>query len=75
MFTQHALVNLSTQGVFLPTSRPIPLGTLLDLLFVFEDSHQITTRGRVVWENVGSLIADHPGAMLTVWDRGGRRGR
>jgi|SRR5215471_1557988 len=53
MFTQHALVNLSTQGVFLPTSRPIPLGTLLDLLFVFEDSHQITTRGRVVWENVG----------------------
>ena len=54
MFTKHALVNLSTQGVFLPTSRPIPLGTLLDVCFVFEDSpHQITTRGRVVWENVG----------------------
>ena len=54
MFTKHALVNLSTQGVFLPTSRPVPLGTLLDVRFEFEDSpHQITTRGRVVWENVG----------------------
>jgi uncharacterized protein (TIGR02266 family) len=54
MFTEHALVNLSTEGVFLPTSRPIPLGTLLDIRFVFEDSpHQIKTRGRVVWENVG----------------------
>jgi uncharacterized protein (TIGR02266 family) len=54
MFTQHALVNLATQGVFLPTTRPIPLGTLLDLRFVFEEPpHQITTRGRVVWENVG----------------------
>ncbi len=54
MFTEHALVNLSTQGVFLPTSRPIPLGTLLEIRFVFENSlRQIKARGRVVWENLG----------------------
>jgi uncharacterized protein (TIGR02266 family) len=54
MFTEHALINLATQGVLLPTRRPVPLGTLMNIVFLFEDPpHQIKTRGRVVWENVG----------------------
>src|SRR5215475_13985244 len=54
IFTDHSMVNLSTMGVFLPTTHHLPLGTLLDVRFVFENSsREIKARARVVWENVG----------------------
>jgi len=54
IFTEHSMVNLSTMGVFLPTTHHLPLGTLLDVRFLFENSsREIKARARVVWENVG----------------------
>jgi uncharacterized protein (TIGR02266 family) len=62
IFTDHKLVNLATQGVFLPTRQKIPLGTLLDLCFVFDHSaREIKARGRVIWENVGVASQTAPG--------------
>ena len=62
IFTDHGLVNLATQGVFLPTRQKLPLGTLLDLRFVFDHSaREIKARGRVVWENVGAASKTAPG--------------
>jgi len=56
IFTDHSMVNLSTMGVFLPTTHHLPLGTLLDVRFVFENSpREIKARARVVWENVGVM--------------------
>jgi uncharacterized protein (TIGR02266 family) len=54
IFTEHSMVNLTTMGVFLPTHHLLPLGTLLDVRFLFENSpREIKARARVVWENVG----------------------
>ena len=62
IFTDHSLVNLATQGVFLPTRQKLPLGTLVDLRFVFDHSaREIKARGRVVWENVGVASKTAPG--------------
>jgi uncharacterized protein (TIGR02266 family) len=62
IFTDHSLVNLATQGVFLPTRQKLALGTLLDLRFVFDhSSREIKARGRVVWENVGAASKTAPG--------------
>lgn len=62
IFTDHSLVNLATQGVFLPTRQKLALGTLLDLRFVFDHSaREIKARGRVVWENVGAASKTAPG--------------
>jgi uncharacterized protein (TIGR02266 family) len=62
IFTDHKMVNLATQGVFLPTRQKIPLGTLLDLCFVFDHSaREIKARGRVIWENVGVASQTAPG--------------
>jgi uncharacterized protein (TIGR02266 family) len=54
IFTDHNMVNLNTMGVFLPTRHHLPVGTLLDVRFLFENSpREIKARARVVWENVG----------------------
>jgi len=61
IFTDHFLVNLATQGVFLPTSRYIRLGTLVEIRFVFQTAaRQIQARGRVVCVNVG-VPSSQPG--------------
>ncbi|MGQ0506075.1 MAG: hypothetical protein ACT4TC_12240 [Myxococcaceae bacterium] len=54
MFTGHPLANFKTQSVFIPGSQIIPLGTLMDLTFEFEEpSAQVQVRGKVFWENSG----------------------
>jgi uncharacterized protein (TIGR02266 family) len=54
IFVDHSMVNLNTMGVFLPTRHQLPVGTLLDVRFLFENSpREIKARARVVWENVG----------------------
>lgn len=54
IFTDHSMVNLSSMGVFLPTHHEFPLGTLIDVRLLFENSaREIKARARVVWENVG----------------------
>lgn len=55
IFTDHSIANLSSGGVFIPSERRLPLGTLLDLNFVFEDtSREVSARGKVIWENAGA---------------------
>src|SRR5262249_16851582 len=54
IFTENSLVNLANQGLFLPTRRRIRLGTLVELLLIFEAAtRQIQARGRVVCVNIG----------------------
>lgn len=52
MFTENELVNLAKDGVFVPVSEGVPLGSMLELRFVF-DERTISARGRVVFENFG----------------------
>jgi uncharacterized protein (TIGR02266 family) len=62
IFTDHSLTNISTEGVFLPTSSRLPLGSLVDVRFIFENSpRQIRARARVVWENMGASCKGSPG--------------
>ena len=52
MFTENDLVNLAKDGVFVPMTQGIPLGSVIELRFVF-DERTISARGRVVFENFG----------------------
>ncbi|MFN0062176.1 MAG: PilZ domain-containing protein [Myxococcaceae bacterium] len=55
IFTEHHTVNIRNEGAFLPTTLHLPLGTLLNVHFVFEEnSRKIDARARVVWENATS---------------------
>lgn len=52
MFTEHPLVNLSTNGFFVRAEKTIPLGTSLDVVLSFPtEQHELRARGSVVWEN------------------------
>lgn len=54
MFTEHPLANLKRDGFFLACARALPLGTLVDVIFHFEDEHrEVRSRGRVILENTG----------------------
>jgi hypothetical protein len=52
MFTENDLVNLAKDGIFIPVTQGVPLGSMLELRFVF-DEKTISARGRVVFENFG----------------------
>ena len=54
MFTDHPLANLKTDGFFLACAKSLPLGTLVDVIFRFEEEHrEVRSRGRVILENTG----------------------
>jgi hypothetical protein len=54
MFTDHPLANLKTDGFFLACARSLPLGTLVDVIFRFEEERrEVRSRGRVILENTG----------------------
>jgi len=60
MFTDHPLANLKTDGFFLACARSLPLGTLVDVIFRFEEERrEVRSRGRVILENTGGDPA-HP---------------
>src|SRR5262249_46802024 len=51
IFADHGIANLAMGGVFVPCPRSYPLGTTVDLFFIFEEEHrQVKARGRVIWE-------------------------
>ena len=55
MFTEHELVNLAREGVFLPPTLRLPLGSTIDLKFHFTNpARVIALRGRVIFENAAS---------------------
>lgn len=52
VFTEHMLVNISQDGLFLAGRSPLPVGTPLDLVLRFEDPpDELTLTGKVIWEN------------------------
>ena len=54
MFTDHPLANLKTDGFFLACAKSLPLGTLVDVIFRFdEERREVRSRGRVILENTG----------------------
>jgi uncharacterized protein (TIGR02266 family) len=54
MFTDHPLANLKTGGFYLSCGKSLPLGTLVDVVFHFENEvREVRSRGRVILENIG----------------------
>ncbi|ADO74449.1 DnaJ domain protein [Stigmatella aurantiaca DW4/3-1] len=52
LFTEHRMINLTTGGLFVPTPRPLRLGTQVDLTLRFEQpARTIEVRTTVIWEN------------------------
>ncbi|WNG39812.1 TIGR02266 family protein [Archangium violaceum] len=49
IFTDHRIINLQAGGLFLPTDKPLQLGTRVDLVLSFEE-RQIKLRSSVIWE-------------------------
>ena len=54
MFTDHPLANLKPDGFVLACAKALPLGTLVDVIFRFDEDHrEVRSRGRVILENSG----------------------
>jgi uncharacterized protein (TIGR02266 family) len=52
MFTEHRLINLTAGGLFIPTRRPLKLGTKVNLTLHFEQpARTIELRSTVIWEH------------------------
>src|SRR5262249_37621766 len=67
MFTDHPLANLKTDGFFLACAKSLPLGTLVDVIFRFEEEHrEVRSRGRVILENTGGDPAPRAGFGVRV---------
>lgn len=51
IFTDHRIINLQAGGLFIPTNRPLRLGTRVELVLHFEQQQrQIKLRSSVIWE-------------------------
>jgi len=49
IFTDHRIINIQSGGLFIPTNRPLKLGTRVELVLHFEQ-RQIKLRSSVIWE-------------------------
>lgn len=49
IFTDHRIINLQSGGLFLPTDKPLKLGTKVELVLSFEQ-RQLKLRSSVIWE-------------------------
>ncbi|HYO54978.1 TIGR02266 family protein [Archangium sp.] len=53
IFTDHRIINLQAGGLFIPTDKPLRLGTRVDLVLNFEQQQrQIKLRSSVIWEYI-----------------------
>jgi uncharacterized protein (TIGR02266 family) len=51
IFTDHRIVNLQAGGLFIPTSKPLRLGTRVELVLNFEQpARELKLRSSVIWE-------------------------
>ncbi|HZI09674.1 MAG TPA: TIGR02266 family protein [Myxococcus sp.] len=51
IFTDHRIINLQAGGLFVPTNKPLQLGTRVELVLDFEQpARQIKLRSSVIWE-------------------------
>ncbi|HZH03445.1 MAG TPA: PilZ domain-containing protein [Myxococcaceae bacterium] len=54
MFTQHPLINISSDSFFLVGLKGLAVNTVVNVCFQFEEpAKELEARGRVVWENSG----------------------
>ena len=44
--------NISAEGMFICTDKPVPVGTHLKLLFSIEDLHEVVGAAKVSWVNL-----------------------
>ncbi|MGZ3457329.1 MAG: TIGR02266 family protein [Archangium sp.] len=49
IFTDHRIINIQSGGLFIPTNKPLKLGTRVELVLHFEQ-RQIKLRSSVIWE-------------------------
>jgi uncharacterized protein (TIGR02266 family) len=53
IFTDHRIINLQAGGLFIPTDKPLKLGTRVELVLNFEPQQkQIKLRSSVIWEYI-----------------------
>ncbi|HSP77700.1 MAG TPA: PilZ domain-containing protein, partial [Myxococcaceae bacterium] len=51
IYTDHRILNLQAGGLFLPTEKPLRLGTRVELVLDFEQPpRQLKLRSSVIWE-------------------------
>ena len=43
--------NISAEGMFICTDKPVPVGTHLKLVFSIEDLHEVVVTAKVAWVN------------------------
>ena len=44
--------NISAEGMFICTDKPVPVGTHLKLVFSIEDLHEVVVTAKVAWVNL-----------------------
>ncbi len=44
--------NISAEGMFICTDKPVPVGTHLRLVFSIEDLHEVVVTAKVAWVNL-----------------------
>jgi type IV pilus assembly protein PilZ len=55
------VIDQSEGGLFIRTSRPLPIGTELELVIQVAGEPPMRVRGRVVWERLLGKGPDQPG--------------
>jgi uncharacterized protein (TIGR02266 family) len=51
-FQRAVIINRSPGGVFIRTSKPLPIGTAIELVIKIAGEQPIRQRGKVVWERL-----------------------
>jgi len=66
-FLYAAITNISELGIFVRTTDPLPIGTLLTLRFVTPDHRQpFVLQGKVQWVNTFRPMRDNPNPGMGV---------
>lgn len=59
-FLYASISNISALGIFVRTTTPLPIGTMLQLRFAPPGSPQFTLGGQVQWVNTLRALGDNP---------------
>ncbi|MEW6219256.1 MAG: TIGR02266 family protein [Thermodesulfobacteriota bacterium] len=50
--------NISADGMFVCTDRPLPVGTYLQLVFSIGELHEVAVAAKVAWINANGAISE-----------------
>jgi type IV pilus assembly protein PilZ len=65
-FLYASIANISAMGIFIRTTEPLPVGTLMDLAFAPPGHEPFRLRGRVAWINKLRPNGDNPNPGMGV---------